>query len=199
MTDSFPAFTALTYFEEEEVYPVTRITTGALGEPGSRVLVLQAQFGPETLSWVIEKQQALALVRAIPQLLANVQSEFPELTEPLVAAQPNLTLIEPLAPLFRVGGLGLGYDRVHDLVMFTLVDARVLRGEIEVKTDDAEDETGQRIYTTRGQALLLSQQTEKIVAAGRPYCPACGEPIDDFGHFCLPLTARNRQTGDYLH
>ncbi len=178
---------------------MTRITTGALGEPGYRVLVLQAQFGPEVLSWVIEKHQASALVRDIPQLLAHVQDAFPELAEPLVAAQPNLTLIEPLAPLFRVGGLGLEYDREHDLVMLTLVDAKVLRGEIESEADNAEDEAGQRIYTTRGQALLLSQQTEKIVAAGRPYCPACGEPIDDFGHFCLPLSARNRQTGEYLH
>lgn len=198
MTNTFPTFAAMPYFEEDEVYPVTRITTGALGDPGRRILILQAQVGPEVFSWVIEKQQALALIRAIPQLLADVQNEFPELSEPLIAAQPNLTLSEPFAPLFRVGGLGLGYDRLHDLVVLTLVDASVLRGELEAIGEDQE-ENGHRVYTTRGQAWLLSQQTEKIVAAGRPHCPACNEPIDDFGHFCLPLTARNRQTGDYLH
>lgn len=198
MTDTFSAFAAMPY-SDDEIYPVTRITTGALGDPGYRVLVLQAQFGPEIFSWVIEKQQALTLVRAIPQLLADVRSEFPELSEPLVAAEPNLTLAEPFAPLFRVGGLGLGYDRVYDLVVLTLVDARVWRGELETDPEDEGDEMGHRIYTTRGQALLLSQQTERIVAAGRPYCPECGEPIDDFGHFCLPLSARNRQTGDTFH
>lgn len=199
MTDPLPAFAALSYFEEDEVYPVTRITTGALGDLAYRVFVLQAQFGPDTFSWVIEKNQALGLIRAIPQLLNDAKTEFPELSEPLVATEPNLALNEPLSPLFRVGSLGLGYDRLHDLVVFTLVDARILQGEIEIEADLNATEAGQRIYLTRGQALLLGQQTEKIVAAGRPYCPACGEPIDDFGHFCLSPTATRKHIGEYLH
>lgn len=187
------------YFEEDEVYPVTRITAGVLGNLGYRVFVLQAQFGPDTYSWALEKGQAVALMRAIPQLLTDVRTEFPELNEPLVAAQPNLALNEPFTPLFHIGSLGLGYDRLHDLVVFTLIDARILRGEVEIDADVDVDQTGYRLYTTRGQALLLSRQTEKIVAAGRPYCPVCNEPIDDFGHFCLSPTARRKYTGDYLH
>ncbi len=199
MTDTFPAFAAMPYFEEDEVYPVTRITTGALGNLGYRVFVLQAHFGTDNFSWVLEKEQAVALIHAIPRLLSEVRAEFPELHDPLVAAQPNLALHEPFVPQFRVGSLALGYDRLHDLVIFTLIDARILRGEIEVEDDLDLEQTGHRIYTTRGQALLLSEQTEKIVAAGRPYCPVCSEPIDDFGHFCLPPTARRKHTRDYLH
>lgn len=194
-----PGFAAMSYYDEEDFYPVTRITAGTVGETSYRVFVLQAHIGPEPFSWVIEKEQALALSRAIPELLADVESEFPELGEPLVAAQPNLALTEPLEPLFRVGSLGVSYDRLHDLVVLILVDAKLLQGQLEEQDLDDDEDAGQRIYTTRGQALLLSQQVEKAVAAGRPYCPSCREPIDDFGHFCLPPTARNRRTGEYLH
>jgi uncharacterized repeat protein (TIGR03847 family) len=191
MIDTPLAFGALSY-NEDEIYPVTRITTGAVGEPGQRVFILQAHIGPEPFSWVVEKDQVRALCRAIPELLSDVRMEFPELGEPLVAAAPNLDLSAPLDPIFHVGSLGVGYDRLHDMVVLTLVDAEILRDDQEQDADD----TGQNIYLTRGQAYLLGQQTERVVAAGRPSCPACGDPIDDFGHFCLPI---QRRSGEYLH
>jgi uncharacterized repeat protein (TIGR03847 family) len=146
---------------------------------------------------VIHKEQAIGLSRAIPQLLASVQTEFPELAEPLVAAEPNLTLREPLYPRFRVGSLGLGYDRVHDLVVLSLLDASA---EPDADGDAFEAETPAEtyVYTTRGQALLLSRHVESVVTAGRPLCPACGEPVDDFGHFCLPSLSQRKVGGVYL-
>jgi hypothetical protein len=54
------------------------------------------------------------------------------------------------------------------------------------------------VYTTRGQALLLSQRMESVVAAGRPFCPHCGEPMDDFGHFCLPPITHRKVDGAYV-
>ncbi len=191
MIDTPLAFGALSY-SEDDIYPVTRITTGAIGEPGHRIFILQAHVGAEPFSWVVEKDQVRALGRAIPELLASVRLEFPELGDPLVAAAPNLDISAPFEPIFRVGSLGVGYDRLHDMVVLTLVDAEVLRDDIE---QDADAETGQSIYLTRGQAFLLGQQTERVVAAGRPICPGCGEPIDDFGHFCLPV---QRRGGEYL-
>jgi hypothetical protein len=98
-----------------------------------------------------------------------------------------------------VGSLGVSYDRLHDLVVLILVDARLLYGDLTDADLDETREPGQRLYTTRGQALLLSQQVARAVTAGRPTCPLCQEPIDDFGHFCLPATARNRRTGEFLH
>jgi hypothetical protein len=64
--------------------------------------------------------------------------------------------------------------------------------------DDAEQNTDLQLFATRGQALLLGQQAELVIAAGRPACPNCGQPIDDFGHFCLPAAARTRWNSDYL-
>lgn len=189
-------------YYDDEIYPVTRITTGAVGEAGQRVFILQAQVDGQTVSWVIEKEHVVALSRSIPRLLTDVRSEFPELAEPVVAAKPNLQLNEPLEPEFRVGGLGLGYDRIHDLVVLTLVDAEEEEEEAaeeEQPPEDLEEVDDEiRVYTTRGQAWLLSQQSEVVVAAGRPYCPDCGEPMDDFGHFCLPPYARIRRGGEII-
>jgi uncharacterized repeat protein (TIGR03847 family) len=195
MIDTPLGFGALASYEDD-IYPVSRITAGALGEPGQRVFLLQIHIGEEPFSWVIEKEHALALSRAIPELLADVRSEFPELGEPLVAAAPNLELSQPLDPICRVGSLGVSYDRMHDMIVLSLVDAELLRDDIE---QDADEPQEQNIYTTRGQALLLARQAGQVVAAGRALCPGCGEPIDEFGHFCLPLSARQRRAGEYLH
>lgn len=197
MTDTPTAFSTLSYFDDDDVYPVSRITAGAVGDPRQRFFILQAHVGEESISWVIEKEHALHLSRKIPELLADVRAEFPELGDPLVAAAPNLALTEPWQPLFRVGSLGVDYDRLHDLVVLSLVDADLLESMQKPLEDDEDPE--QFVYTTRGQALLLAQQAEKAVAAGRLYCPNCGEPMNEFGHFCLPPRSRERRAGDTLH
>lgn len=190
----------MAYYDEDHVYPVTRITAGTVGEPGQRIFVIQAQLGDQTASWVIEKEQAISLSRTIPKLLTDIQAQYPELGEPLVAATPNLALNEPLGLEFRVGSMGLSYDRIHDLIVLTLVNAAALDpdgvGFLDLTEEDHRVELN--LYTTRGQALLLGQQAESVVVAGRPLCPNCGEPIDDFGHFCLPSSTRGKRRGTYL-
>jgi len=209
-------------FDDDDIFPVTRITTGAIGEPGKRVFILQAYIGGQPFSWVIEKEQAVALGKVIPRLLQQIRLDYPELAEPLVAARPNLALGEPLEPEFRVASVALGYDRVHDLVVLTLSEAREgeleeaeLEGEsvtdegfsneagadeafVDQEGDGADEDADLQLFATRGQALLLSQQAELVIAAGRPACPNCGQPMDDFGHFCLPPATRTRWNSDYL-
>lgn len=172
----------------DDIYPVQRITAGALSGPGQRLFILQAQMAGKTVSWVIAREHALSLGRAIPPFLAKIHAEFPELEAPLIAKDPNLALVEPVDPVFRVASIGLGYDRLHDLVVLTLLDARIEETPLEELLSVEPFE--HQIYTTRGQALLLSRRAEDVVAAGRPLCPHCGEPIDDFGHFCPPLVGR---------
>ena len=179
----------------DDIFPVSRITAGVVGEPGRRVFILQARVNGISVSWVIEKDQALALSRSLPKLLSDVQSEFPELAEPLVATEPDLTLSEPLEPEFRVGSIGLGYDRLHDLIVLVLQDAAIDHYNSMEPSDEA---SAIQVFTTRGQALLLSRQAVAVVAAGRPLCPSCGEPLDDFGHFCLSAFSRRKGGEDYL-
>jgi uncharacterized repeat protein (TIGR03847 family) len=187
----------MAHYEDDDMFPVTRITAGAVGEPGRRVFILQASLDGQPVSWVIEKEQAVALSRSIPRLLAQIQTDYPELTEPLVAARPNLSLAEPLEPMFRVANIGLGYDRVHDLVVLSLTDADDENEDDPEVEDEDEDDSELELYATRGQALLLGQQAELVIAAGRPACPNCGEPMDDFGHFCPP-PVRSKWNSDYL-
>lgn len=189
------------YFDDDELYPVTRITTGTVGEPGRRVFLLQAQVEGEVVTWLLEKKQVAALGKTIPRLLARVQAQYPELGEPLVAARPNLALREPYDPVFRVGNISLDYDRLHDLVVLNLVDADADDMDME-EPEEAEEELDDegpdlQVFTTRGQALLLGQQAERAVSGGRPACPNCGEAMDDFGHFCLPESARWKSNSDY--
>ncbi len=189
-------------YYDDELYPVTRITAGAVGEPGQRVFLLQAQVEGETITWQVEKRQVEALGKTIPRLLARVRSEYPELGDPLVAARPNLSLREPFDPVFRVAGISLGYDRLHDLVVLNLVDAdadelELAEADVEEGEEDEEQGPDLQIFTTRGQALLLGRQAEQAVSDGRPACPRCGEPIDEFGHFCLPGSARWKSGNDY--
>jgi uncharacterized repeat protein (TIGR03847 family) len=209
-------------FDDDDIFPVTRITTGAIGEPGKRLFILQAYIGGQPFSWVIEKEQEVALGKVIPRLLQQIRLDYPELTEPLVAARPNLALGEPLEPEFRVASIALGYDRVHDLVVLTLSEApegeleeAELEGEsltdegfsneagadeafVDQEGDGADEDADLQLFATRGQALLLSQQAELVIAGGRPACPSCGQPMDDFGHFCLPPVTRTRWNSDYL-
>jgi hypothetical protein len=116
----------------------------------------------------------------------------------------------------------LGYDRVHDLVVLTLSEAgegeleeAELEGEsltdegfsneagadeafVDQEGDGADEDADLQLFATRGQALLLSQQAELVITGGRPACPNCGQPMDDFGHFCLPPATRTRWNSDYL-
>jgi uncharacterized repeat protein (TIGR03847 family) len=191
----------MAYFDDDDLFPVTRITAGALGEPGRRIFLLQAQVEGQTITWLMEKKQVVALGKQIPRLLARVQAQYPELGDPLVAAKPNLSLNEPFDPVFRVGGISLEYDRLHDLVVLNLVDADGDEAELEEAEAEPEDDEALgpdlQVFTTRGQALLLGQQAEQAVSGGRPACPNCGEPIDEFGHFCLPESVRWKSSSDY--
>ncbi len=187
----------MAHYDDNDALPVTRITAGAVGQPGTRIFILQAHYGEEVVSWVVEKAQVISLSRSILQLLAGVHEEFPELRAPLVASEPSLSLREPLMPEFRVGGIDLDYDRLHDLVVLTLVDAMPQDFDSIDEDLDLSEGVELLIYTTRGQALLLARQAEDVVSAGRPLCPMCGEPIDDFGHFCLPTSA-SKARGSFL-
>ncbi len=190
-------FAGFPYYDADDIHPVTRITAAPVGDPRQHYFILQAHIGDEPVSWVIERDQARNLSRQIPRLLADVAAEYPELPAPMVAAEPNLAVTEPWQPQFRVGSLGLEYDRLHDMIVLTLVDADALDVMAAPESDETTD-SGHYIYTTRGQALLLAQQADKIITAGRPCCPKCDEPMDDFGHFCLPAPARKLQ-GQHLH
>ena len=91
-------------------------------------------------------------------------------------------------------------EKPTDVALRELIDGKLeweykereVAPAVQEEEEEQEEELGPdlQVFTTRGQALLLSRQAEAAVTGGRPACPNCGEPIDDFGHFCLPASVR---------
>jgi uncharacterized repeat protein (TIGR03847 family) len=96
------------------------------------------------------------------------------------AGDEEMDLEEPLVPEFRAGRLAVGYQEDRDLM---LLEAEELAPDDE---DDEEEAQGEqiRMWATREQMLSLARTGAAVVAAGRPQCRYCGNPMDPEGHTC---------------
>ncbi len=156
-----------------DLNPVSRITVGAIGEPGARVFFLQGQQGRTLVSLVTEKEQMNALAQGVTDLLTRLGEKMDAATE---VSDYELALQEPVDPLFRIAQLGLGYDQASDLLVLV---AYALPEQEEQEIVDVV-----RFWATRDQMRALAQHVTQVAAAGRPMCVLCGRPIDPQGHFC---------------
>jgi uncharacterized repeat protein (TIGR03847 family) len=58
-------------------------------------------------------------------------------------------------------------------------------GEYVEVPDDAPDGPDLlRVRLDGGDARAFVRRAQALIAAGRPPCPFCGEPLDPQGHFC---------------
>ena len=159
-----------------DLNPADRITVETIGPPGQRVFHLQASHGLQVVTLVFEKEQARALATSLLQLLDHIDVDRPEdeaEVESILALQMNLQ--QPVEPEFRIEQMGLGFDKDSGYVV-------VIAYELALEQD--QDIGIARFWITREQARALAEHTLKVVEAGRPTCPLCGEPIDPEGHFC---------------
>lgn len=159
------------FYEFDEV---DMFAAAAIGEPGQRVFYLQARSGAQRVSVRCEKQQ----VSAISQYLRRVLSDLPP---PDDRPMPGATDVrEGEDQDFVLGPIGLGYDRSNDRLLVQLEEL--------VAADEDESEAVERshirLYVTRGQAAAFCDHADEVVAAGRPSCIWCGNPIDPDGHPC---------------
>lgn len=158
--------------------PVNRITIGTVGPPGKRVFYLQARRGRMLVTLLMEKEQARALAMAIERLLEELAQRAPQLRFGMSeVSEAQMRLEEPIAPEFRIGQMSLGYDADRDLVVLVVQ---------ELPQEDQPEQllATARFWATRQQMWALSQHATRLVAAGRPICGNCGQPIDPSGHFC---------------
>jgi uncharacterized repeat protein (TIGR03847 family) len=164
-----------------EVYdlnPITHITTGAVGEPGNRTFYLQAKEGHRLVTLLCEKQQIAAMAMGIEQLLEQIAQKDPALTgRGDEVLDVDMSLDEPLEPLFRVGQMGLGYDEDRNLLV-------LVAQELVPEGEEASSASSARFWGTAAQMRTLARHAAQVVAAGRPTCPLCGAPMDPEGHFC---------------
>ena len=155
-----------------------RFIAGTIGMPGERTFYLQAVDGSRIASVALEKAQVALLAERLDDLL----SEIGRGGDP--APDDNDPLSVPLEEEFRVGSLALAWDPAEDAVV---VEARALGDDpADVGDDDVESEAPDtmRVLVSPGEAAAFSRRARALVAAGRPPCPFCMQPLDVGGHIC---------------
>jgi uncharacterized repeat protein (TIGR03847 family) len=181
--------------------PPERFVAGTVGEPGDRTFFLQARGGGRMISVALEKVQVSLLAEKLEELLTEASRRFGiELPEPAVlAAHDNEPLDTPVDEEFRVGTLGLAFDVDTTTVVIEAIEAGEGDAEVELGADDEEDEEPAdddeddepdddldrlRVRLTPEATRAFIDRARRVVAAGRPPCPLCGQPLDPAGHLC---------------
>jgi uncharacterized repeat protein (TIGR03847 family) len=154
-----------------------RFVAGCVGEPGDRAFYLQARKGGALVSVGLEKVQVAALAERLDDLLDAVEA-------PAVPSGAERELEEPIVELFRVGAMALAWDPESEAVVIE-AQTPTEDGEYrELPDDAAEGPDLLRVRIDASTARGFVRQAEALVAAGRPACPFCGQPLDPQGHFC---------------
>jgi uncharacterized repeat protein (TIGR03847 family) len=172
--------------------PPERFVAGTVGEPGQRTFFLQARSGNRLTSVALEKQQVLVLAERVDALLDELMGSeqgatlVPAVTpEALDDAQP---LDQPIEEDFRAGTMTLAWDAESSRVVievFKFDDSDDL--DPAADPEAAEPPTPEELLVvtlTPGAARAFSKRAQAVVAAGRPPCQFCGNPLDPAGHLC---------------
>jgi len=173
---------------------VQGFVTGAVGEPGRRVFYLQVLHDGERHTIRCEKQQVAAISQYLRRALAQL---------PIPEGSPTglrTTFVPVDDEAFVLGSVGLEFDRNADRFVLVL---REMPTPDPDETDDDPDDPGDdpdddpddepfdgavmRVTVSRRQALTFCDQTDRVVAAGRPDCEWCRRPLDPSAHFCVRM------------
>jgi uncharacterized repeat protein (TIGR03847 family) len=183
--------------------PPERFVAGTVGEPGDRTFFLQARGGGRVVSVALEKVQVQLLAEKLEELLIEASRRFGvDLPEaPVLAVHDNEPLDTPVDEEFRVGTLGLAFDVDTTTVVIEAIEAGEGEAEVDlgedddddgpdpVVDDDDDDEPDDdldrlRVRLTPQATRAFIDRAKRVVNAGRPPCPLCGQPLDPAGHLC---------------
>lgn len=188
--------------------PPERFVAGTVGEPGDRTFFLQARDGARLVSVALEKQQVKALADRIDELLDEVMAETQTRDVVPAVAPRGLSDKDPLeSPVeaeFRAGTMTLSWDPGDERVVievFPVGEELVGLSEAVEEGDEAvaamaEGEEPSEVFVVRidaGRARAFVQRAERVLGAGRPNCPFCGEAIDPEGHLCVRANGFRRR------
>ena len=154
---------------------VDAVDAEAIGPPGQRTFRLRAMAGNNRAALWMEKEQLGALGRAISRLLAERAPRAA--AGPAPEAAPVREFGDRPDVEFRVARLGIDFEAGDG-------------GRVLILADDEEALTrgatpAFRMEVGRAASRGLVARIGDIVAAGRPRCPLCGQPLEDGGrHFC---------------
>ncbi len=176
-----------------------RFVAGTVGQPGERTFFLQAREGNRITSVACEKQQVSVLAEHLDKVLDEVvRRSAGEIKVP--PASTKARDVDPLdAPIteeFRVGTMTIAWDPTIDRIvieLFSNVDSDAEEAEPDPVTaaaaDDPEADTinADEVFVvkiTASYARDFVARAQALVAAGRPPCPFCLQPLDPSGHIC---------------
>ncbi|NUT39494.1 MAG: DUF3090 domain-containing protein [Thermoactinospora sp.] len=168
-----------------------RFVAGAVGQPGSRAFFLQARGEGRLTTVALEKLQVAALAGRLDEMLDEVL-RLSGGTAPVPAMAPadlldNGPLDQPIEEDFRVGTMSLAWDENSAQV---IIEARELVPGEDDLGDDPDvfsDREVLRVRISPGVARAFTRRALDLVAAGRPPCPLCAQPLDAEGHICVRL------------
>lgn len=141
-----------------ELNPVSHLTIGTVGPPGERTFYLQGSRGTQTITLVIEKEQAVMLANSFESLLEELEKKYP--SDPRTAEEPvwmDMRLREPVESLFRVGNMGLGYNEGSDQIVLVAYEM----------VEEEEEPNVISFWASRDQARVLIKHTREVVRSGR--------------------------------
>jgi uncharacterized repeat protein (TIGR03847 family) len=172
----------------------SRFVAGTVGTPGERTFYLQATDGNRIVSVALEKQQVAVLADRLEQLLDEVVSRT---GTALPAADFDTEALEqPVDEEFRVSAMGLAWDGDQGLVV---IEAQAPTEDVEeaeeTLLEDVEDgPDALRVLIEPRRARAFVDRARKVISAGRPPCPLCGQPLDQEGHICPRQNGYHRGT-----
>ncbi|WP_049573274.1 DUF3090 domain-containing protein [Nonomuraea sp. SBT364] len=165
--------------------PPERFVAGALGRPGARAFFLQARAEGRLTTVALEKLQVAALAGRLDEMLDEVLRLSGGTARVPAIAPADLTddgpLDVPVSEEFRVGTMALSWDEESSQVV---IEAQEVVDEEDL---GAPEPAVLRVRISAGAARAFTQRALKIVSAGRPPCPLCGQPLDATGHVCVRL------------
>ncbi len=181
--------------------PPDRFVVGTVGLPGQRTFFLQARTGPKLVTVGLEKQQVAALVERVDELLDELMTT--EDTKGLIPAvapvdlDDDHPLEQPIEEEFRAGTMTLSWDPSDERIVievFPYTEAAVVSPE--QVDEDLEEPEPDEIFLVRlraGMARAFVQRSARVIEAGRPPCPFCGNPLDPDGHLCVRANGFRRR------
>lgn len=174
-----------------------RFVAGTVGQPGERTFFLQAREGNRVNSVAVEKQQVTVLAehleRVLEEILRRTSGEV-EVPPAVERATDNSPLDAPISEDFRVGTITIAWDpSAARLVieLFSNVDQTEEEPD-QPETPAGEDEGDDEVEADECVVVKISPsyardfiaRAQALVAAGRPACPFCMQPMEADGHIC---------------
>jgi uncharacterized repeat protein (TIGR03847 family) len=174
-----------------------RFVAGTVGQPGERTFFLQAREGNRITSVACEKQQVSVLAEHLDKVLDEVVRRSAggiDVPPASASARDVDPLDAPITEEFRVGTMTIAWDPSIDRIvieLFSNVDTEEDEADAEPAARQAEAEIEEInadevfvVKLTASYARDFVARAQALVAAGRPPCPFCLQPLDPKGHVC---------------